>query len=176
MSQCVETLKEWTGTSNVSILFDSTVDEFTDDSLFQRVANKPDIAIVGFTTDGDVFGGYFHVRVTAQDEMVHDPDHFIFTFECHGRCATPQRFLVKAEQKDDAKVRFFKDDSGGWFVDFGLLNFFVVGFGNEKSDTFCFNPSIAYDGIEDSTLTGTNTNPYSSKRHHCFRLLGLWLQ
>lgn len=176
MAQCVAALKEWTGKTSVSILYDSVVDEFTDQALFDKVKGRPDIAIVGFTTEGDVFGGYYHVSVGEQDKKVIDPDMFIFTFECHGRCDTPKRFLLKASKSEVGKVRFFKDDSDQWFVDFGLLNFFQIGFGNEKSTTFCFEPSIAFEGIEDTTLTGGESEEGYLKPHSCVRLLALHIQ
>ena len=52
----INALKEWTGKARATVIFDSTIDEFTRDGLFDNVKAKPNIAIVGFTTDGDVFG------------------------------------------------------------------------------------------------------------------------
>ena len=61
MADCVNALKEWTGKSSSTIIFDSTIDEFTDQGLFERVKGKPNVAMVGTTTDGDVFGGFYTV-------------------------------------------------------------------------------------------------------------------
>ena len=95
MAECINALREWTGKSSATIIYDSTVDEFTADGLFNKVKGKKDIAVIGFTTDGDVFGGFYSVAVTRQDRNVYDPNIFVFSFESHGRCTTPQRFIVK---------------------------------------------------------------------------------
>ena len=119
MAHCVRALKQWTGKSNVKTLYDSTVDEFTDQGLFDKVKGKANIALVGFTSEGDVFGGFYHPAVAEQWQDFDDPNIFIFSFESHGRCMTPQRFLVKAEARMWKYVVFFKDDSYTRFVDIG---------------------------------------------------------
>ena len=85
MADCVNALKEWTGKESATIIFDSTVDEFTTDGLFEKVKGKRNIAVVGFTTDGDVFGGFHNVAVTEQAFWFDDPNIFVFSFESHGR-------------------------------------------------------------------------------------------
>ena len=90
----VSSLKAWTGKVSAVIVFDSTVDEFTSDGLFEKVRGKPNVAVVGFTTDGGVFGGFYSVSVTTF-ETHYDPTVFVFSFESHGRCETPKRFVVK---------------------------------------------------------------------------------
>ena len=151
--RCVNALKQWTGKARATIVYDSTVDEFTDDGLFNKAKGKRNIAIVGFTTDGDVFGGFYSVAGTGQDKFFHDPNMVIFSFESHGRCMTPQRFVVKDEWKKSAHVRFYKNNSYGWFVKFdGGLGWFYLG--NEMSRTLCVSLSHAFEDIEDTTLTG----------------------
>ena len=92
MTDCINALKEWTGKARATKIYDSTVDEFTGNGNFNKVKGMPNIALVGFTTDGDVFGGFYSVAVTEQDEFLYDPNMFIFSFETHGRCNTPQKF------------------------------------------------------------------------------------
>ena len=147
-----KTLKQWTGKWTANVVYDSNVCLYTADSLFRMVKDKPNIAIVATTTDGDVFGGFYSVAVTQQDQFVFDPNMFIFTFESHGRCKTPQRFVVKKEMKDNTGVYFFKNDNGQ-FVGFdgGEGDFYL---GNEKSNTYCDDLSGCFEGIENTTLTG----------------------
>ena len=158
MERCVDALKRWTGKSKPTIIFDSTVDEFTNDCLFQKVRGKPNVAIVATTTDGDVFGGFYSVAVTERlkDENLFDPNMFAFSFESHGRCETPKRFAVKKKFKVDAGVAFFfKNDSDMPFVEFygGGGEFFL---GNEKTETWCYNLSDCFKNVENTTLTGKN--------------------
>ena len=175
MKDCVSALKQWTGKANATILFDSTVDEFTDDGLFNKVKGRPNIAVIGFTTDGDVFGFYFNVVVTEQNEEFHDPNTFVFSFESHGRCMTPQRFVVKEGRKHMVTVRFCKNN------EFGFVDFWVVGtsvgfyLGDESSNSWCFGLSSACEGIQDTTLTGTSDTWVHGPYHHCIRLVAVQL-
>ena len=71
----------------------------------------------------------------------------------------------------DAGVGFYKDDSDGLFVDFwvdGAGGFFL---GNEKSETWCVDLSDGFEGIEDTTLTGTNREKFT-----CTRLVAIQLE
>ena len=151
------TLKEWTGKETASVIYDSKVDPFTHDGIFNAVKGKPNIAVVGFTTDGDVFGGFYSVSVTE-----------------HGRCATPQRFVVKAELKDKAYVFFCKNNCNG-FVQFGVSGVGWFYLGNERSRSFCRYLSRSFDGLEDTTLTGKNGTLFSGPYHHCARLVAIQL-
>ena len=171
MGRCVNALKEWTGKASATIIYDSTVDEFTDQGLFDKVKGKANIALVAFTADGDVFGGFYSVAVTKQEKFFYDRDMFVFSFESHGRCETPQRFVVKDDVRSSKCVRFDKKDSGGKFVNVGG-NFGWFFLGNEKSDTFCANLSWGYVGIQNKTLTG-NTYP---GRFTCTRIVAVHLQ
>ena len=173
MAKCVNALKEWAGKTSAAIVYDSTVDEFTDDGLFEKVRGKPDIAVIGFTTDGDVFGGFYSVAVSERGKTLKDRNMFIFSFESHVRCMTPQRFVVKEKKKDSAAVEFNNDDLDEWFVKFeGGGGYFYLG--DVKSDTYCFNLSDGFEGLEDTTLTGQDGcwfGPY----HFCARLVAVQL-
>ena len=174
MERGIGALKSWTRKANANIVYDSTVDPFTDQGLFDKVKGKANIALVGFTTDGDVFGGFYTVAVTRQSVFFKDPNMFIFSFESHGRCETPQRFAVKGDLKDKACVKFWKTDLGNGFVEFRVYGgcFFL---GNEKSRTFCCNSSDGFEGIQDTTLTGKNGTYYKGPYHHCTRLVAVQL-
>ena len=175
MADCINALKQWTGKSKATLVFDSTIDEFTGDGLFNKVRGKRNIAIVGFTTDGDVFGVFFSVPVTKFEERFYDPNIFAFSFESHGRCATPQRFAVKAEMKENAYLDFWKNDTSGFVVFwvFGKGGFYL---GNESSESDCWNVSDAFEGLEDTTLTGKNGTCDEGPFHHCVRLIAVQLE
>ena len=165
-------LKEWTGKTRATIIYNSKVDPFTADGLFNKVKDKPNIAVIGFTTDGDVFGGFFSVAVRQQDKFFEDPNMFIFSLESQGRCMTPQRFVVKREQKENALVCFSKGNRFG-FVWFEVNN---AGFwlGNEKSDSFCSDLSRGFEGLEDTTQTG-KTGIRTEGEYHCTHLVAIQL-
>ena len=156
MAERVNTLKTWTGKARAAIIYDSKVDPFTDQDLFDRVKGKPNIALVVFTADGSVFGGFYTVAVTEQKKNFFDPDMFVFSFESHGRCKTPQRFAVKADVKSDKYVYFFNEPSHRKVVNIGGRSGCVY-VGTVKTDTYCVDLSRGFEGLEDSTLSGKLT-------------------
>ena len=139
--------------ASATIIYDSTKDPFTDQGLFDKIKGKRNIALIGFTDDGDVFGGFYNVAVTEQDKGFYDPNMFVFSFKSRWRCETPQRFVVKKKVRRYAYVKFYKNNYDGKFVDVGGL-FGCFYLGNEQSDTYCHDLSSGYVGIKDNTLTG----------------------
>ena len=172
MARSLEALKEWTGKTRAKVVYDSTVDAFTASGLFTKVKGKRNIALIAFTTDGDVFGGFYSVAATVQDRCFDDPNFFIFSFESHGRCATPMKFDVKEDKRGDWAFRFLRLNSTAWFVQLGLDSVGNFGLGNEKSRTYCFYLSKFFQNISDTTLTGKNG---VGQLHSCCRLLAVHL-
>ena len=174
---CTLHLKQWTDTQNARVIYDSAVDEFTEDGLFEKVKGKENIALVGLTTEGDVFGGFYSVAVDSQDGEFNDPSIFAFSFESHGRCMTPQRFAVNEKLRKDAGVTFYK----GWPAGFVLFwaGCFASGFclGNERSESFCDEVSFVFEGLENTTLTGNFIPRFdrTGPRYHCARLVAVQL-
>ena len=173
MGRCVSALKRWTGKASATIIFDSTVDEFTADGLFNKVRGKPNIAIVATTTDGDVFGGFYSVAVTEQDRLFDDPNMFVFSFESRGRCMTPQRFVVKVDRKKEACLEFFKNDIYG-FVEFKVVCGGHFWLGDERSHSFCWDMCDACEELQNKTLSG-KSGIRDEDEHHCARLVAVRL-
>ena len=170
----IDALKQWTGKTSATIVYDNTVDESTHNGLFEKVKGKRNIALIATTADGDVFGAFYSVAVTEQQKDFDDPDIFIFSFESHGRCETPQRFVVHEESKDRANVWLeMSNDSG--FVCFTVSGYGWFWLGDERSDSFCFELSTGFEGLEDTTLTGEKGSWTSGPYHHCTRLLAVHL-
>ena len=169
----IQTLRRWTGREKAAIVYDSEVDAFTDDGIFAKLKNKPHIAVIGFTTDGDVFGGYYSVPVKEQNERYYDPSIFAFSFESRGRCRTPRRFPVVDGWKQSIFIKLWKNDSHG-FVLFWVYN--VGGFcmGNLASSSYCNNMSRAFQRMQDTTLTGDTSHVHvKGPYHHCMRLIAI---
>ena len=74
MADRINALKEWTGKACATIIYDSMVDEFTHDGLFDKVKGKLNVVLVGFTADSDVFGVFYSVAVTEQ-QGIQRPKH-----------------------------------------------------------------------------------------------------
>ena len=171
----IDYLKTWTGKTHSSVIYDSAVDEFTCDGLFSSVKGKPNVAIIGFTTDGDVFGGCYSLPVGQGFESFNDPDIFVFSFESHRRCMKPQMFVSKEELKERAGVFFWNGHFCG-FVQFNVCDGGCFWLGNESSQSYCENLSKGFEGLEDTTLTGqNNTDRRNPPYHHCTRLVAVHL-
>ena len=175
IAKCTRRLKLWTGKSSATIIYDSTVDGFTADGLFNKVKGKRNIALVGFTTEGDVFGGFYQKAVTQQDKEFNDPAIFAFSFESHGRCDTPKRFVVKENVKENALVLFEKKDKNGFVVFYVNMADSSIRLGNERSESNCWNVSSSFEGLEDTTLTGKDGTFDEGPYHHCTRLVAVQL-
>ena len=175
MTKGVDALQEWTGKARATVVYDSTVDEFTHDGLFAKVKGKRNIAVVGLTTDGDVFGGFYSVAVTKQEKCFYDRTMFIFSFESRGRCVTPQRFAVGERLKSQAFVHFWKNNCNG-FVQFGVYGGTGFFLGNERIDSYCWKMSLAFEGLEDTTFSGEIANRGISPYHHNYRLVAVQLE
>ena len=174
VSGYAHTLTEWTGKTHARVVYDSTADEFTHDGLFQKVKGRPNIAVIGFTTDSDVFGGFYSVAVTKQGYPFYDPNIFAFSFESHGRCETPQRLVANEGLKEKAYARYWKDSCNGfvWLAVFGEGGFCL---GNEGSDSYCCDVSRVFEGLVDTTLTEKDGTFYNGPYHHCTRLVAVLL-
>ena len=175
LSGYTSSLKEWARKTTASVVYDSNVCPFTAECLFQMVRGRPNISIVATTTDGDVFGAFYSVAVTEQDTVFYDPNMFIFSFESHGRCATPRCFFVKEWLKNDAYVCFWKNCSS-WFVELGVYRAGEFFLGNEMCDSYCWKISNVFEGLKDTTLTGVSGSwDEDGPHHHCSRLVAFQL-
>ena len=175
MAKGVTALKEWTGKARATIVYDSTKDAFTHNGLFEKVKAKKNIALVGFTTDGDVFGGFYSCAVTQEDDWFYDPNIFAFSFESRGRCTTPQRFAVNEGPKQKAGVCFYSKNYSG-FVVFWAGSTSGLSLGNESSNSYCWSMSRGFHGLVDTTLTGKNGHYDKGPFHHCARLVAVHLE
>ena len=163
-------LRRWTGTHDAAVLFDSDRDEFTGRGFFAAVVARPNVAVVAFTTDGDVFGGFYSVPVMEENTAFPDASICAFSFESHGRCVTPKRFVVKKAKKNKARVVVSTTYPEG-FVSFhvGMSSFSI---GNERSGSFCWSLSKAFETMQDTTLTGKRG---VHAWHRCVRVIAVQL-
>ena len=166
--EMVDVMKGWVGKERAEIIFDSDVDEFTNRMFNIKCLDKPNIAVIGFTTEGDVFGGYLEKEVSETDKLLTDPNHFIFSLESHGRCKTPMRWMRKNEKRQRAV--WWQTNYQYGFITFGDGEAGHLYLGNMETNPFCHYLSWDYQGIEDRTLTGKNG---TCEFHHCRRLVVL---
>ena len=168
----VAALKEWTARERATVVYDSRRDPFTSKAFFNGIAGRSNVAVVGFTNEGDVFGGYYTVAVTRQGEFFDDPDLFLFSFEARGRCETPQRFAVNPAWRDNASVIALDNERNG------LLWFWVnkhggIWLGNDRSASFCCGLVDIFVGLEQTALTGRQKyGPY----HTFMRLVAIQME
>ena len=173
MASSVETMKQWIGKPHATIIYDSDVHPYTASTLFAHVRGRENIALVTTTADGDVFGAFFSCAVKFREEHFQDPNIFAFSFESHGRCATPQRFGLKPERAQRAIVSFCNYSSMGWFAWVGVFSEGAFHFGNEKSRPRCWNLSRIFEGMGDCTLSGKTWRGRDDEGYRCTRLIAV---
>ena len=108
----LDALKEWTGRSRLSVVYDSAVDGMTVCDMFQRVRGKRNVAVIGTTTAGDVFGGFYSVAMTRED-VIKDPNAFVFSFKSHVPCRVLQQCVVKTREGRDLPSPFLNRTAFG---------------------------------------------------------------
>ena len=170
LAACIQTLKEWTGTARADIVHDTALDDFAT-GILGDVRDKPNIAIIGFTTDGDVFGGFYSVPVNAELVWNYDPNIFAFSFESRGRCKTPQRFPCREKQ-----YVYFRPNWLHGAVMFGTSLAQGFWLGDLHNNSYCLHVSECFKGLSDTALTGkSTTDRYYPPYHHCARLVAVQL-
>ena len=112
LMKCSQQLKESTGKTNSTVFCESTVDEFTDECLFQTVLASRTPPSSRSSTTRRVWR-FFNVAVTKQNEW----------------------FPVKESAKSWALISFLKSFSDGFFRE----RFSIIGFnmGNAESTRTC---------------------------------------
>ena len=161
-------LTQWTGKPEATVVFDSLVDALAVDTFAQAVTGTPDVALVAVTTDGDVLGAFFSGALTGPDVACPDASVFVFSFESHGRCMTPQRFVLKPSAVEHASVRLLPAPGVG--VEFLFSERASLLLSDDQTPSTTSSLSEAFDGLEDETLVGANATPF-----RCSRLIGMHL-
>ena len=171
MQMGLQALKGWTQKQNATIIFDSSYDPFVFNVFHERVMNVQDVAVVGFTSEGCVFGGFFHRPVGVVNVQVEDPHVFAFSFASRGACETPQQFVPPdvLQAVSPPGVRLMTNDSG--FIRFSVGGVQGFSLGNQQSKTSSSECSIGFRGMNDEILSG---KPGKSK-YTCVRLVALRL-
>ena len=163
---CAEVLCRWTGKSAALPLYDSDVDEFTATAFCDALRGRPDVAVVGVTTEGDLCGAWFSEPVTACDEDIANPALFAFVFPT-ARHPSPRRYAARHPAK--ACVEVCRASPHG-FINVWVSREGGFWLGNERSRAYCANLHWAFDGLGDESLTGRAKNLGGSD-HHCQRLV-----
>ena len=52
--------------TSATVIYESTIDEYPHERLFDKINGKQNIAVIAFTTDRDVFGGFYSVEEAKQ--------------------------------------------------------------------------------------------------------------
>ena len=139
-------LGELLGRTTSMAVYDSLTDAFTAETLFTRLANKPNVAVIGFTDDNDVFGGFFPEPLRMIDET-----YYVVSVQTRGR-ASPRVFRVHSDRTGQACVTVCSNNREG-FIHFGVTGYGGFWLGNTESHTHCYSLSQAFQEIDDTTLT-----------------------
>ena len=169
LAKGIEALKAWRELPNVTLIYDSTVDPFTMEDLFQRVVDRPFVSYIAFTSDGDIFGVSLQRAVPPGVRQVQDGHLFVFSFESHGRCETPQMFRPPSDRIGGTYLTFSNNDNEFFHTHVRFRG--GLAFGDERCATKSWGIADSFPGLEATTLTGKPDN----ERYTCTRLIAVQL-
>ncbi|GAB1219596.1 hypothetical protein ENUP19_0039G0011 [Entamoeba nuttalli] len=160
----IKQLEEWIEKRINDILFDSDIDgwNITTSVFDQRLMNKENLIILIKDTEDNLFGGYVHSKIDKIDEWINDPNSFLFSLKIKGRIKGMKKFDI---EDSEYAIYIFKrtDDSlfsFGYSGIFGCLSDIFVYKENNKTNSYCYQETFEYKGIE---------NALCGKQHpHCF--------
>ena len=87
-------LEEWTNKKCLEVIFDSNVDDWSQDtSVFNlKVMNKSDLIFLIEDTNGNKFGEYIHSDIHRWETEIYDSDAFLFSLKSNGRINGMMKF------------------------------------------------------------------------------------
>ena len=153
-------------------IFDSEDDGFTVETFFTRIANKPNVVVVAYTDNENIFGGYFSEPLKMMDETYYIPDMMAVSFQVRGR-ASPGAFSVLNDRRGHACVTVRSTGPEG-FIRFDVSGYGGFCIGGPESHNHCFSLSKAFEGMSDATLTANESHEdrlyFRTNRVVAFRL------
>ena len=149
-----QALMRWTAREKAQIIYDSDNDPFTATAFKEKCFGKSNIAVITFTTTGDVFGAYIHIKIDQLKTLYADRRHFVFSLECHGRFETPRRWMLRPEKRQGTCVCWYTPGSDQGFIYFGDNRSYCLHIGNPSQKTFFNDITNGFEGIRDEDLIG----------------------
>ena len=153
--QNTTTLAAWAEKTQCTLLYDTRRQGWHKAQIVAALAGRSSVALVNVTRGGDVFGCYVGAPVLP-DVPVEDPAHFIFSLDANGRCQTPQMWRRNTAHAEWAEAFFLSSDRSNWIYRSGSRGSFVVAVPGSDFSA-CYSISKGYNGIVDTTLTGTTS-------------------
>ena len=151
-------LMDWTAANSATVIYDSTVDECATQTVVDTVRNLPNVALIAFTQQGHVFGGFYRKPSTSTQTFVYDERLFAFSFETKERLRPPVRFFPQEQCRDAAYIGFWTRYPSGLHLSLwldSLDNGFEVA--DEKGRTM-WSICALFDQTDDSEMDDAFAN------------------
>ena len=145
-------LKEWTGKARSSVVYDSTVDEFTADRLFNKVGASKMWHSSGSQRTATCLGG--SSVLLWNNKASCSSSRTCLSFRSIARAVRDSAAVRLEEEADEEGARRILEEQQQWavFWFYGCEGWFYLG--DDKSDTFGSQVSHCFVRTEDITLTG----------------------
>ena len=154
----IQQIEEWTKLKCEDVLFDSTIDDWSQNTsvLNERIIGKKQIVFLIEDEDGEKFGYYLNTEVIEKygDWIETDNKSFEFNLESNGRLKQPMKFEIK-DLKYGGYELYIK--SIGYLIVLGDIYLMKE---NKKNESYCyqFEDWFDYHGIENA-LCGKKPYP-----------------
>ena len=147
-------IQEWTKLKCDNVLFDSDVDDWNDQKVFnERVIGKSKLVIVVEDSKGDKFGGYVDATLNGEWDSIgksynYDKKSFLFSLQSNGRLPGPMKYDCIRE--GGAEIVLFKHDSNKWpMIDFGDCDLRICKYPIRNESCCNYNtPQFDFHGIK----------------------------
>ncbi|GAT96905.1 hypothetical protein CL6EHI_125330 [Entamoeba histolytica] len=163
-------LVEWSSMSKGEIIYDSNTDSKLAKEFYSITFNKPNLYFITIDEMGNSFGAYFAKPVDKMDSWIYDEKNFIFVLNSNNRFSEPIKWNAKVGEQGG--IRFYDKDinklfevGNGEFWGGMRFGYYSIADINVKN-SFFYNISFRYDGINNTDLNGRNgpNNPFSVDR------------
>ena len=150
-------------------IYDSALEGLGHKELFAKVKNHENVAVMGVTPSGDVFGGFVATPIKKQNSSTFDKEMVTFSFVAHGK-DTPEGQPIIKHATGNCDFVYFGKEKAFSFVQFWLGGEGLVLGGEEAYHSF-YNPSYVSSPTTARGPDAKTDSPY----HHCTRLVAIQL-
>ena len=155
----VKQLEEWTDLECSDVLFDSNIDNWSDNTsvLNEKIIGKKQLAFIIEDEDGEIFGYYFNTKIKdgSSDDQIADYKTFEFNLQSNGRLGKPMKFEIK---NPEGYIFGLHNKSNEYLIRLGDIH---LNKENYKNHSHCFQYEnyFNYHGIKNALCGNKNFTP-----------------
>ena len=159
-------LEEWTDKKCEKVIFDSTKDNWSQNSSVfdSKVINKSNLMFVIEDTNRNKFGGYVTSTINQRNNYINDSNSFLFSLKSNGRINGMMKFEVQSNYEKNA---FYLDQkSNTQLFRFGPNHTILVYKENSKGSSYNCHDNNYYNFHGATSAFFQNSNNNTNSQHY----------